>query len=120
MRLIIAGGRDIKEYGFVEAAINFLGIADQVTEVCCGMADGVDTSGLRWANEHKIPVKCFEADWNKHGKAAGPIRNEQMAQYGTHLLLIWDGESKGSASMKRLYAKYHNIEPFEVIIKARK
>jgi hypothetical protein len=114
--LIIAGGRDITQYGFVEATINFLGIADKITEVCCGMANGVDTSGLRWANEHKIPVKVFEADWNKHGKAAGPIRNEQMAQYADALLLIWDGESKGSKSMLGLAEKY-NLVIHEVTIK---
>lgn len=120
MKLIIAGGRDIKDYGFVEATINWLGIADEVEEVCCGMADGVDYSGLRWANEHKIPVKCFEADWNKHGKAAGPIRNGQMAAYGTHLLLIWDNESRGSKSMREKFLALHSEDClFEVILKGR-
>ena len=34
----------------------------------------------------------FDTDWNKHGRAAGPIRNKQMAEYGDALLIIWDGE----------------------------
>lgn len=60
--------------------------------------------------------KEFPADWKAHGKAAGPIRNKQMAEYADALLLIWDGESKGSASMKNEMLKL-NKPVYEVIIK---
>jgi hypothetical protein len=37
----------------------------------------------------------------KHGRSAGPKRNRKMAEYSDALLLIWDGESPGSSSMKK-------------------
>lgn len=56
--------------------------------------------GEQFANKHSISVKRFIPDWNKHGKKAGPLRNSSMATYGDLLLLIWDGKSAGSKSMK--------------------
>jgi hypothetical protein len=38
-----------------------------------------------------------------------------MARYATHLILIWDGKSSGSASMRKL-AKEYKLEIFEKII----
>ena len=39
--------------------------------------------GERWAEETKASVKIFPADWVKHKKSAGPIRNKQMIDYIT-------------------------------------
>jgi hypothetical protein len=49
------------------------------------------------------------------GKKAGHLRNKQMADHGTHLLLIWDGLSKGSANMK---AQMQKVDKpiYEIII----
>ena len=41
----------------------------------------------------------FNADWNKHGRAAGPMRNKQMADYADVLIAVWDGQSKGTKNM---------------------
>ena len=63
----------------------------------------------------KIHFALFDADWETHGKAAGPIRNAQMAKYADALLLIWDWKSKGSANMKQEMFKL-NKPVYEVII----
>ena len=65
-----------------------------------GCPTGVDASAKNYASNKCMGYKEFPADWNKNGKAAGPIRNKQIAEYSDCLLLIWDGESKGSLSMK--------------------
>lgn len=96
-RVIIAGGRNILSFKEVRAAIRDSGF--QVSEVVCGMARGVDTIGRQLAKEDNIPVKEFPANWHKHGKAAGHIRNGQMARYADSLILIWDGKSPGSRNM---------------------
>lgn len=49
--------------------------------------------------EYLFQGETHKADWDAHGKAAGPIRNRKMAQEADALLLLWDGKSKGSASM---------------------
>lgn len=118
MKIIIAGSRTIMDFSLKNLMYTFFHSETppfkptKITEVVSGGAKGIDKLGEEWAAEEyfydsghtkkeKIPVKRFEADWETHGKAAGPIRNKQMAAYSDFLLLIWDGNSKGSANMKK-------------------
>lgn len=116
MKLIIAGSRNMKlKYELIEhLLINFK--INDIDEIISGGATGVDSSGENFAKIYDIPIKKFEANWNIHGKAAGPIRNKQMAEYANALLLIWDGQSKGSTSMKQC-AIDNNLLIYEVIMK---
>lgn len=100
MKVIIAGSRTIRNYYEVSQAIQDSGF--KVTEVVSGGAAGVDLLGEEWARYNGyIPVRRFPADWTKHGKAAGPIRNGEMAAYADALIEIHDGESRGTADMIR-------------------
>jgi hypothetical protein len=99
MKVIIAGSRTIREYQWVQDAVQDSGFS--ITEVVSGGAGGVDRLGERYAFDLDIPLKRFPADWGKHGKAAGPIRNGQMAEYAEALIAIHDGESRGTADMIR-------------------
>lgn len=103
MKVIIAGSRDIKDMALVEQAIRESRF--RISEVVCGMARGVDTVGLEWADDHNIPVARFYADWNVHGKAAGYKRNAAMAEYADALIAVWDGRSKGTRNMIHLARK---------------
>jgi hypothetical protein len=76
-------------------------------EVVSGCARGADQLGERWADERGYPVKRFPADWHKHGKRAGYLRNEEMAGYATHLVAFWDGRSRGTKHMIDLG---HNLQ----------
>jgi hypothetical protein len=111
-KVIIAGGRNIKDYNLVVAAIEESGWKDQITEVVSGGADGVDKLGERWAMDNLLYVRRFNADWKRWGNRAGPIRNLEMAKYADALILVWDGESKGSKSMKR-HAENEGIPIYE-------
>jgi SLOG family YspA-like protein len=71
-------------------------------EIICGMASGADTAGKRFGEKHGFPVREFPADWEKHGKAAGYIRNREMARVATHGLGFWKNESRGTAHMTSL------------------
>lgn len=97
MKTIIAGSRDINSEEIVKAAIKQSGFV--ISEVVCGGAQGVDEVGRRLAIYNQIPTKLFPADWSKHGKAAGPIRNAQMAEYADALIAVWDGKSRGTKNM---------------------
>lgn len=97
MKVIIAGGRNFGSVELVSEAVALSGFA--VTEVVSGGARGVDSAGEEWAAFAGIPVKRFPADWGKHGRAAGPIRNGEMAAYADALVAIWDGQSRGTADM---------------------
>lgn len=97
MKTIIAGGRDITDYNLVLDAVHASSF--DITEIVSGGARGVDQLGERIGREFNIPVKVFPADWDTHGKRAGPIRNAQMADYAEALIAVWDGQSRGTANM---------------------
>ena len=97
MKVIIAGGRTIIEPSHIIYAIEQSCFS--MTEVVCGEAAGVDTMGKRWAEWHGIPWASFPANWDRHGKGAGHIRNGEMAAYADALIAIWDGKSRGTANM---------------------
>jgi len=65
-----------------------------------GCPQGVDYIAASLARQKHMLIQFFDADWDEHGKAAGPIRNKEMAEVADELILIWDGRSLGSASMK--------------------
>jgi predicted Rossmann fold nucleotide-binding protein DprA/Smf involved in DNA uptake len=97
MKVVIAGSRSVKDYRQLLTALlhsNF-----EITEVVCGMAIGTDKLGEKWARVNNIPVKEMPADWNKHGKPAGPIRNRQMAEYADAAIVLWDAKSPGTLNM---------------------
>jgi len=62
---------------------------------------GTDAMAERWALKRSVPFEGFPADWKKHGKAAGPIRNQEMAERGTHLLAFPARSGKGTQDMIR-------------------
>lgn len=97
MKVIIAGSRTFTDYSIVEQAIKDSGF--EITQVVSGAAHGVDTLGQHWAQRNGKTIKFFPAKWKTHGKAAGPIRNREMAEYAEALIAIWDGESRGTANM---------------------
>lgn len=118
MKLIIAGSRHLslpKE--FIDWCLERFSISYENLEVVSGGARGIDTSGEQFSTMYThIKLKRFPADWDKYGKAAGYFRNCEMAEYSDTLLLIWDGESNGSANMKRQMEKL-NKPIYELIIK---
>lgn len=85
-----------------EGRFNALDPSRMIAEVISGTAAGADQRGEMWAGLHGIPVRRMPADWERHGKAAGRIRNRAMAEIATHGLGFWHGESNGTAHMASL------------------
>jgi hypothetical protein len=103
MRLIIAGSRDLDDRHtvapFIDAYVKAQGSYPAV--ILSGACSGVDAIGEWWASHYGTPVERYPADWDKHGKAAGPVRNAKMVANADALLVIhWKG-SRGSADVRR-------------------
>lgn len=81
MRVIICGGRDYILNSFDYYELDKLHEKLKFTEVVSGGCAGADKGGESWATANKIPITRFVPDWVKSGKAAGPLRNEEMAEY---------------------------------------
>lgn len=99
MKLIIAGSRQIK---------NALQLVEQAMKrfyrwppdlIISGGALGVDNAAQLYAEQHNIPFELVLAEWDIYGRAAGPMRNREMADLGTQLLAVWDGTSRGTKNM---------------------
>lgn len=104
MKTIIAGSRCYENCELsVDEAVGKSGF--KITEVVCGMARGADLSGKSWAEQAKIPVKEFPANWRPKGikgpmdRAAGYKRNIDMGNYAESLIAVWDGRSRGTKHM---------------------
>lgn len=102
MKLAIVGSRTGFRAADVYAYVDTLA---KDIEVVSGGAPGVDSfaAGSAFVRDHV--VKVFHADWDKHGKAAGPIRNAEIVKYCDELVAFWDGMSRGTANVIGLAAK---------------
>lgn len=67
------------------------------TTIIHGGALGTDQIAAEAATRTGHTVQAFYADWDKHGKAAGVIRNIAMLNEKPDLVIaFWNGESPGT------------------------
>lgn len=106
-KVIIAGGRDFNNYALLQEYVDkFLSTySSDSIEIVSGNARGADKLGERYAKEHNLPVKLFPANWDKYGKRAGYLRNQEMADYANMLIAFWDRKSKGTNHMINIAKK---------------
>ena len=106
LKIAVAGSRSFNNYELLKEKLDFYIGSNKDVEIVSGTARGADRLGERYAREKGFPVKRFPADWEKYGKRAGYLRNEEMAKYSSHAVIFWDGSSRGTASMIELCKKY--------------
>jgi YspA, cpYpsA-related SLOG family len=74
------------------------------TTIIEGEARGADRMAREIAYALAFKVDPYPADWERYGKAAGPIRNGELAAAGADLLLYAHDDlehSRGTADMVR-------------------
>lgn len=92
MKVIIAGGRKYQgDYVEDFELLDKFRKENMITEVVSGGQSGADELGERWGRLKHLQVKRFPANWQKYGKAAGPIRNKAMAEYADAVILFPGG-----------------------------
>jgi hypothetical protein len=105
--LLICGTRALPLAGVVRLDIILQAVARARpdTTIVHGAASGVDRWAGRFAKAHGLQVREFPADWEKYGKGAGHIRNQQMLDEGRpHLVYALHtdpGLGKGTRDMVR-------------------
>lgn len=98
MRVLVCGGRDYQNQSRVDAYLNLYHTAG-ISYLIHGGAKGADRLADRWAVKNNVPVETHFADWDRHGKAAGPIRNRKMLEEGKPDLVIAFPGGRGTANM---------------------
>jgi hypothetical protein len=67
----------------VDQVLSDLSLDYDEIEIVSGHCSGADQLGEKYAIDNNISYTVFPAEWNKYGKAAGPIRNTEMIKYAT-------------------------------------
>lgn len=96
--LAVSGTRTIKDWQVVCDRLDMTTDMLNIDKIICGDANGVDKLTEMWYHltDRDLEYEEYEADWDKYGKSAGPIRNSQLIDDAHALLAIWDGKSTGT------------------------
>ena len=102
MRVIVCGGRNYDDHHVVYVALKELepGPGREPPTIVHGAASGADTLAGAFAAMLGFFVEPHPADWKRHAKAAGPIRNQQMLDAGADLVIAFPG-GRGTEDMVR-------------------
>ncbi len=73
--ILVCGSRNWTDKALIHSWLSKL---PKGTEIVCGACKGADVLAGEVARELGFKVTEYPADWRAHGKAAGPMRNEQM------------------------------------------
>lgn len=104
-RVLIFGGRDLNATRvrdwLTHYALETLGLAEleQIDVVIQGGQSGADEGGMLWSKRHSLRMLEYPALWRTHGRAAGPIRNQQMLDEGRPTIAIGFPGGNGTKDM---------------------
>lgn len=117
MKVLVCGGRDFHDYPFARAVLDALHAARGIERIVHGGASGADTLADRWGRSRSIIRWVYPADWDKHGRAAGMIRNRVMLATAPDLVVAFAG-GRGTGNMVGLArdAKIPTLLPCELCI----
>lgn len=113
MKVLVCGGRDYTNYAMLANTLNALHARSPITLLIHGDARGADSLAHQWAMKYHIPVLPMPANWDKHGKAAGAIRNMEMLMQAPDLVVAFKG-GRGTAHMVGI-SKKKNVKVLEVV-----
>jgi len=106
MKVVIAGTRTFDNYELLKQECDkILSETQEEIEIVSGGARGADALGERYAKENEYKLTIFPANWDRFGKRAGYLRNEEMADYADAVIAFWDERSRGTYNMIELAAR---------------
>ncbi len=88
MRVLVCGSRDYIDRDYLFGFLDDLAGVVKVDCIIEGRASGADQLAGEWAETRGVSHEAYPARWQKHGKRAGPIRNEQMLTEGKPDLVV--------------------------------
>lgn len=96
--VLVTGSRNYQDKSKIEDALAFLAKSRWPMNVIVGdCPTGADLYARDWCAENNTHCRVFAADWKKHGRAAGPIRNREMVDQKPDIVLaFFEGESRGT------------------------
>lgn len=95
-KVLVTGGRHFDNPSMVYAALDvLLGLHDGLV-VIHGGATGTDGLAQKWVTSRdpacrRVNTIRMNAQWAEHGRAAGPLRNQEMVNLKPDLVLAFMG-----------------------------
>lgn len=102
LRVAVVGSRSLHPKGgrphaaALAVVESFVAALPPDAVVVSGGAVGPDRWAERAARARGLTVAVFLPDWERHGKRAGFVRNEQIVANADGVLAVWDGVSRGT------------------------
>ena len=90
MKLLVVGSRSVKNFDLSPY------ISNNVEVIISGGANGVDFLAEKYADIHRISKYIIRPRYDIYGRGAPIKRNEEMVDISDAILVIWDGQSKGT------------------------
>lgn len=78
MKLLVCGGRDFADRGFVFSVLDRVDAKRRVWLLIHGAATGADALADEWAASRGVARAPNPARWRELGRRAGPVRNQEM------------------------------------------
>lgn len=114
---LICGGRKFANQEiFDEVMSRLVGMWGMPRKIVHGKCPtGADAMADAWGNRHALVVVACPADWDKHGNAAGPIRNEEMLiEHSPKRVIAFPGRNGTADMVDRAKKRRGQIEVIEI------
>ena len=108
MKTAIVGSRDLWLEDFS------LHLPEGTTEIISGGAKGIDTAAALYAAAHGMKLTEIKPDYRRYRRAAPLKRNEEIVKSADHVLIFWNGTSRGTRYVIELCEKLG--KPHEVFV----
>lgn len=101
MRVIVCGGRKYRDRLRVVEQLDAIlhSQPHDTLTIIQGGASGADEFARDWCFRTSTPYINYPANWDRDGRAAGPIRNQRMLDHGQPDLVIVFPGGAGTADM---------------------
>lgn len=108
LTIAVVGSRSFNDYSKVKSILDkFL---KHGIKLVSGGAAGADTLAERYAKENDLEITVLKPEWNKYGKRAGFMRNEDIIDACDIVVAFWDGKSPGTKnSVDVAYSKQKKV-----------
>lgn len=101
MIVLACGGRDYDDQPSVYKALDAIHKDHPITKLIHGAARGADGLAAQWAADRDVATIAVPANWERLGKSAGMVRNQQMLDLGPDLVVSFPG-GRGTLNMRKL------------------
>lgn len=99
IRVLITGSRNWEDADLIRKVFNQVDEKQEVTLISGACPDGADSIAEQVADELGWAIERHPADWDKWGKRAGYVRNQEMVDSGVDLCLAFIRNNSRGASM---------------------